>query len=231
MPVTRDIAGLVERQLRNWELGRDQALKQARSRDRTVEHFVAISRAVGAGGNTVGARLGERLGWPVFNGEILRIMAGDDSVRRRLYERLDEHDTTWLESVLRWALGEEIRRDDYFHKLTRTVLALARQGHAIFVGRAADLILPQDRGLRVRLCAPLDVRVRAYAELHKLDPRIARARVQQIDREREQFVRRHFGVHADDVLRFDMTLNTGLLSHGEAVEIIQATLRVKKIVD
>ncbi len=151
-----EVAKIVEKQMRNWELSRAQRVPpQPYAPPCDVCDFVCISRAVGSGGSQVATLLGEQLGWPMFDREILQVMARDDKVRTRLFEHLDERDVGWLEDAVRWLIRGASRPEDYFHRLTETILALARQGRAVFLGRGADLILPRDRGLRVRIIASI----------------------------------------------------------------------------
>lgn len=220
------IAAAVERQMRNWELSRLQRLaaeKTPEKRDEVAE-FVTISRRVGSTGGLISQMLGKRLGWPVFDREILQHMAGDDDVRTRLYEKMDERDTSWIESALRWLLQGEFRKEDYFVRLSETVLALARQGPAIFLGRGADLVLPRERGLRVRLIASEETRVAAYAQQHGLDEKAARAEMRRIDADREIFIRNHFDIDPDEPTRFDMLLNLDRFSTEDVLELIATAL-------
>ncbi len=228
MPADSTVAKLVEKQMRNWEIARQQRLDvEDRRREKEVEDFMTISRAVGSRGTEVAQRLAERLGWPLFDKEILQHMAGDDHVRARLYEKMDERDTGWLESVLRWVLQGEFRKEDYFHRLSEAVLALARQGPAIFLGRGADLILPQKRGLRVRLVAREEDRIREYARQNQCAEDAARAQIARIEHERAEFVRRFFGKAKADPTRFDLLINLGRVSQNDAVELILTALRLR----
>jgi len=230
VPADSDISKLVEKQMRNWEITQQQRLEiEKRGAEKEVEDFVTISRAVGSRGTEVARRLAQRLGWPLFDKEILQHMAGDDQVRARLYEEMDERDTSWLESVLRWLLKGEFRKEDYFHRLSETVLAIARQGPAIFLGRGVDFILPQDRGLRVRFLAPEESRVREYARQNQCDEKVARGRIARIEHERSEFIRRFFGKTKADPLRFDLILNLGRVSQDDAVELIVTALRLRGV--
>ncbi len=231
MPEDPGIARLVEQQLRNWEIARQQRLAQEKDKQRrAVKEFVTISRPVGTGGAEVARGLAERLGWPLFDREILSHMAQNDQVRAQIYAHMEERDITWIDALLSWVLHGEARRDDYVRRLTETILALARQGPGIFLGRGADLILPQDHGLRVRLEAPLDQRIHRYAELNKVDLRVARMQVPRIDHERAAFFRKHFHREADDNSRFDLVLNLGRMSRSEAVELILAALKTRGLI-
>ncbi len=223
-----DLAKIVERQMRNWELARAQRLEvQPEAEDADVMDFVAISRSVGSGGGAVAAALGEKLNWPVFDREILQAMAGDDQIRARLYEQMDERDTTWLESSLRWLIQGEFRKEDYYHRLSETMLALARRGPAVFLGRAADLILPASRGLRVRITASEERRGEELAGRLNVTPALARAEVERIDRERAEFRRNRYGKSANAMERFDLMVNMDAFTVDQAVELIHSALRMR----
>ena len=216
----RGLERLVERQMRNWELARAQRLTVPKEQRADVEDFIAISRLVGAGGRELASRLGELLGWPVFDKELLGAMAGDDAMREHIYSSMDERDMSWSEETLRSIVQPEFVKNDYFHRLTQTVLSIARQGHAVFLGRAIDLILPQNRGLRVRLTAPTERRVKAYAAAGGLNDAEALQELTRIDHERAEFVRRHFQIDPVDATRADLTINLERLSVADAVELI-----------
>ena len=226
-----DLAKIVEKQMRNWELSRSQRHEPKPTESaREVEDFVTISRMVGAGGRQTAMQLGERLDWPVFDREILQTMAGDDQVRTRLYEWLDERDLGWIEDTLRWLLEGEFRKDDYFRRLSETVLAIARQGRAIFLGRGADLLLPRERGLRVHLVASREVCVHRLAQRNKISDALASAEVDRIQRERTDFVRGQFGTTAAEITRHDLMLNTERFTTPEVVELICHSLRVRGVI-
>lgn len=214
------IARMVEKQMRNWELAKAQRLNVPEPHRAEVEDFIAVSRTVGAGGKSVSTLLGSALGWPVFDKEILQAMARDDAIRREIYASMDERDIGWHEETLRALVEPEFVKNDYFHRLTETVLSIARQGHAVFVGRGADLILPRHIGFRARLVAPLEIRVRNYADRYNVSLEQAREDVPRIDRERAEFVRRHFKVELDDPLRCDLAINLSRFSFAQAAELI-----------
>lgn len=226
-----DLAKLVEKQMRNWELSRSQRHEPQPSEPaRQVEDFVTVSRMVGAGGRQTATQLGERLGWPVFDREILQTMAGDDQVRTRLYEWLDERDLGWIEDTLGWLLGGEFRKDEYFHRLSETVLAIARQGRAIFLGRGADLMLPRRRGLRVHLVASRKACVHRLAQRNNISDALANAEVDRIGRDRTDFTRSHFGRAAAEPTRYDLVLNTDRFTIPEVVELICHALRGRGVI-
>ncbi len=115
----------VERRLRNWALAGQQNWISAPADTKSqATPFVTISRTTGAAGSEVAHVLGTRLDWPVYDREILQAMAGDDDARARLYEQIDERDASWVEETLHWMLRGEVPKEDYFYRLTETVLAI-----------------------------------------------------------------------------------------------------------
>lgn len=219
------IHSVVERQMRNWELARQQEPPGEPAKEEQVKPFVAFSRSAGSAGGEVAAMVAQETGWPLFDRAILQFMADDDAVRTRLYRSLDERDTSYLQESLRVFFGGDLDRNDYFHRLTATVLALARKGNAIFVGRGADLILPRELGLRVRLIDLPGPCAKRYAEEHGIDPVRASRDLNRLTQERNQFVRHHFKVDPNAADRFDLTLNLSALSVVEAAEVVLGLLR------
>jgi len=215
-------AKLIDQQLGNWELTRRQRKMTVRPQpvQAEVEDFICLSRMVGVDVYPIAAALGERLGWPVFGRELLDAMAGDDIIRQRIYESMDERDLNWWEESLRSVLDRGFVRNDYFCRLCETVLSLARQSSSIFVGRGTDLILPQQQGLRVRLIASLEHRIENHARRSGLDPFRARQEVDHIDRQRTEFFRHRFRIEASDPVRHDLILNLERWTPEEAVDLI-----------
>lgn len=217
-----EISRVVEKQMRNWELARAQH-RQVSSEKRILD-FIALSRCEGSRGREVAEMLARRLSWPLFDRQILQVMAGDDAIRARLYSSMDERDMSWCEETFRAIMQTEFQKNDYFHRLTETVLCLARKGPGVFVGRAADMILPRDRGLRIRIVAPHEMCVQHYAEEHDVTPDEARYEIDRIEQERDAFVRHHFHVEPDDQTRYDLIINEERLSLEQIVGLIAWTL-------
>src|SRR6516164_5144872 len=61
---------------------------------------IAISREAGANGSAVGRLLGERLGWPVYDYELIERIASEMGLRSTLLESVDEKRMSWLEECV-----------------------------------------------------------------------------------------------------------------------------------
>jgi len=183
----------------------------------------------GGGGGYLANLLGARLNWPVFDRQILKAMADGDDVRTRLYQSMDERKLGFFEESLRSLMKGGVRRNEYFRHLTRTVLCLNCQGPAIFVGRAADLILPRSKGLRVKVVSSLDRRIRSFAEQTGLSSSESAGQVDRIDRERADFIRKYFNVEVNEPTRFDLLINVERFSTEQSAELILSALDLRGI--
>lgn len=219
---------VVERQLRNWEIQREQDPTPKAKLPLKVHPYVAISREAGSGAMEIAQLLSTRLGWPLFDKEILEHMSADDAVRKRMYRLMDERDEKWLDDILRpLTLGALALRNDYFRRLRAAVGTIAAHESAIVLGRGAGLLLPPDAGLHVRFVAPRDVRAARLARRHGLDVTEAARLADQTDKGRLHFLEAHFGPEPHRAERFDLTINTARLDSNQAVEVIVAALKTK----
>ena len=190
--------------------------------------YLLISREKGAGGNTVAQLVGRRLGWQVFDDEIVDEIAQKAHVRRQLIESLDERDQATIQDIIGQLLNpQEIGTSGYLVYLKQIVLTLGHQGDVVIVGHAARYILPGQFGLSVRMVAPIEARIRRIADKARLSLDAARVEVERIDHERVKLVRRHFGHNVADPLSHDLTINTAEMNVEAAAEVVITALQRK----
>jgi hypothetical protein len=209
------LARFIERQMRNWELGRTHGGAPPAEPSQAIQFFIAVSRELGSEGEKVAESVAECLGWPKYDREILNYMSENEEVRRRLYDLMDERERTWMQQMLDLLepLGPDaaLAREGYFGLLKQAVIAIAGKQRAVFVGRGAGFVLPRSRGLSVRIVAPLKDRIKHVMEYESLDERAARRRIEEVESQRAEFLVRHFGHRPYDPRRYDMVLNAGCL--------------------
>jgi len=114
------------------------------------------------------------------------------------------------------------QREHTINMMNRVVLALARQGNLVIVGRGSYLVLDKYADvLNVRIQAPLQVRVKRELEKNKTaDARETEARVKDDDRIREQFIVTAYGTHWENAKPFDLVINTAKIPSDLACEWI-----------
>ena len=187
---------------------------------------IALSREVGARGTTVAREVGERLGWPVYDHEILERLACEMKLHpRRLLDLDEKHANLLTEFIASFSTGPVVSETAYVQHLIKAVLALGAQGGCVIVGRGAPHLLPPETTLRVRLLADRDDRIGVMSQRLGI-PRPEAARyVEKKDRERDLFVKHHFHKDTADPRLYDLVLNSTRFSVGECADLILEALR------
>jgi cytidylate kinase len=182
---------------------------------------IAISREAGAGGAVIAQEIGRRLGWPVYDRELLQQIAEEMGLHTRLLESVDEKRGSLLrEWVEAFAAVPAVHKGAYVHRLVKTLLSLAAHGKCVIVGRAAAQVLPAETTLRVRLVGSPEARAKSAAQRLGLSPEEASKWTSATDQERLEFVRQHFHRDAADPRHYDVVLNSSRFAVGECAELI-----------
>ena len=232
-----DVEDMVRKQIavfRASDLRSDHERRAGRGKEGNLSYgpYLLISREKGAGGGAVGRLVGERMGWRVFNRTLIDAIAEKAQVRRELIESLDERDRKTIQDAVRRLFDPQpIGTDDYMIFLQEVLHTLGHQGDVVIVGRGVQFVLPSKFGLRVRLTAPVDVRIWRIARDESISTEDARIIVERTDRERTTLARRHFDKDPCDPLLHDVTINTAELSFEAAVEIVITALKAKLAVE
>jgi cytidylate kinase len=194
---------------------------QARLSEESPALTIAISRQVGAGGTSIAAAVGERLGWPVYDNALVEQIAREMRLRTKLVESVDERRTSWLtDSALSFSQMPLISASAYLRHLIQTVLSLGAHGSCVIVGRGATHILPPSTTLRVRLVAGREDRITVLARELGVPRAEAEAGLDKLEHERVAFVKDHFRKDPCDPLHFDLVLNSSSFSYSECADLI-----------
>jgi Cytidylate kinase-like family len=228
-----DIEDVVRKQIalyRAYDIRADREQRSGRGKEGKLSYgpYLLISREKGAGGSAVAQLAGKRLGWQVFDKEIVDAIAERAKVRRELIESLDERDRATIQDAIGELLHPQpIGTPGYSANLHEVLLTLGHQGDVVIVGRGAQYVLPSQFGLRVWMVAPVEVRVRRIASRENLSLKAARGEVERSDRDRTTLARRQYGQDARDPLNEDVTVNTAELTVEAATEVVVTALQRK----
>jgi cytidylate kinase len=188
---------------------------------------IAISRQAGAGGAAIARAVGDLLGWPVYDQELLMLIAKEKGLHTQLLEHLDERYVSWIEEIAASFTSQSAGLEaTYLKELLALLAALGKAGHGVIVGRAAAHLLHLESTLRVRMVAPRPVRVANTEKRLGIARAEAERWVDKTDKERENFVKYHFRKDPADVLAYDLILNSGRYSTGECAAIIVQAARL-----
>lgn len=167
--------------------------------------IITVEREYGSGGAIIARTLAERLGWKLWDeqltAEIARVANVDAMAARRCDERVDPFLYRLFKVYARGsyeralAMGESHVFDtdcmvDMLHKVIEDV---ASRGNCVIVGRGSPYILRNHPdAFHVFVYAPVDEKVRRIQTLGKTQKEALQL-VQDIDRERAEFIHHYFG--------------------------------------
>ena len=215
--------------LRAAAYARPNELRDAPSR--AIPAFsIALSREAGIDADAVAREVGRRLGWQVWDHELLVAIAERLHSRTSDVAPVDETHISWLQESLESFLETHtVSQIAYIHQLVQILVELGEHGECVIVGRGAAQMLPADTTLRVHLIAPLKERVAAMSQRlgGGAANRVAR-KLEQIDRDRTRFVKDYFHRDPTDLSNFDLVLNMSRLSTEDCGEIIIDALHAEQ---
>ncbi len=189
---------------------------------------IALSREAGARGSTIARRVGRKLGWQVYDQELLEYMAQDAIVSQGVLDAPPATPADWVEASLQRLIHEgTLNEHPSMVNLSRVVLALGAQGQAVLIGRGAGCLLPRDTTLNVRIVAPLHERIAYMGQWLRLTVEEAAERVRLRDERRTEFIANNFHRDPADVHQYDLVLNSSLLGEDACAELIAQAARAR----
>jgi cytidylate kinase len=196
------------------------------AKTRGQEVTIAVTRETGAQGRSVASVVGQELGWPVYDHELLEQIARDMKLRVAVLERVDERQRSWLlDSMEALGSGPALSEGGYVHHLKEVLFSLAKKGGCVIVGRGAALVLPAATTLRVRLIADRDDRIEVIRKSRGMSREAAARYVDRTDADRIRFNREHFFKNPADSGNYDLILSTSRFTLTECSALIISALR------
>lgn len=190
--------------------------------------IINIGRQFGSGGKAVADKIGEILGIPVYDNELLTKAAQDFGFTEELFRNRDEKKRSLtLSSIFSSSIfggGSYLTDDSALFKMqAQTIRNIAEKGSAVIVGRAADYILrDMDCCLDVFLTSPLSVRAERVAERMGMPVEKAEEFIVKKEKERESFYNCFTFGNWGVASTYDLCVDTSLLGvEGTAKFIIE----------
>jgi cytidylate kinase len=191
---------------------------------------IALSREAGANGAEIARVIGERLGWAVYDRELLQEVAGAMGLRAGLLESVDERRQSWVQECLEaFGAAPTVSAGGYVRHLLETLLSLAAHGECVIVGRGAAQVLPAATTLRVRIVGRLEDRIEVIRQRLGIAPKEAARWVEKTDAERVRFVKDHFHKDPTDPRQYDLVLNGSRFSVTACAELVIEALRQLRV--
>jgi cytidylate kinase len=194
-----------------------------------VDRFtITLSREAGTPAAEIARLVGERLGWPVYDRELPAYVARELHVSLSAVEEIDERGQSWLlECLEAFRSRSELSEGRYFRCLLVVIRTLGAQGRSVLVGHGAEHILSPRSTLRVRLIGEREDRISAFSRHFHLDRHTAARQVEEINRQRDRFIREHFHADPAKARHYDLVLNTSQWSPADCADFVVQALHHK----
>jgi cytidylate kinase len=179
---------------------------------------LAVTREIGSLGTHIAQEGAGRLGYDFVRQEIIAEAA-------RLYEADPGTLVATVEARPRMLEERKATARRHFAFVAAEVMNVALKDNVVILGRWSTLLLRGiDHVLRVRVCAPLEVRAHRLAERSGVSAEEAARRIQRSDDGIRARIQQFFDVAWDDPRLYDVTLSTERMSVEDAVGVLVYTL-------
>jgi CMP/dCMP kinase len=200
--------------------------------------IITISRMYGSGGSDIAARVAQRLGWSLLDNafvdavaERLGIPASEVQAREErtpsLVERLASALAVASPEILPPPTEQLPPSEERLAQVTRRIIeeAMAR-GNAVLVGRGAQSVLGQRADVLHVFCyAPRDALARRVAERRNVSLAEAEKIVDEINKQRDQYVRTTFKRSWKAHENYHLCVNTEWLGIDKSADLVVAAAR------
>lgn len=190
---------------------------------------IALSRETSSGGRLIGQLAAKKLHMKFYDKELVNLIAKNTKKRQEIVEALDEKSKSLIENIIDDLRSWEniLPEMTYFKQLCRTVLALTEKNPVVFVGRGVNFIIPAERCFRVRVIAPLYIRIQNTIKYEHKNPQKAKETIRQIHFDRKDFTQKYFRKDISNANYYDLVINTEYFSIPQAVNIVVKGYREK----
>ena len=196
--------------------------------------IITVSRMFGSGGSEVAERVARALEWHLYDNDVVdevarRLGVSSEEVSAReervpsLPERIASAMALGMPEVMPTVADLAMQpSDERIHDVTRRVLEEAvLAGPAVLVGRGAQAMLASRAdALHVFCYAPAEALVSYAVTNLGVSPDDAARVVEENNRQREQFVKRHWKRNWRDVANYHLCVNTAWLGLDGAADLI-----------
>src|SRR5439155_509624 len=184
---------------------------------------ITITRQYASGGSEVARLVAAALGWDVIDNEFVDEVARRAGLPPDAVAQREERAPGLLERLARTlAAGSP----EMFIATAGVPRVEPDEAGIVLVGRGAQAVLAQrPDALHAYVVAPKPWRMKHAVERLGVNPAEVEKVVDETDRQRDHYVKTYYGRHRQDVVNYDMVVNTGKLGMDGAAALVAAEAR------
>ena len=197
---------------------------------------ITIGRQFGSGGKEIGVRVGELLGFRVYDKELLLLAAQKNGINPDALRRVEEKATNSLLYTL--AMGSSLYgarnfgidvpiNDQLFITQTDIIKKAAQEENCVFVGRCADYVLRNHKHhISVFVYADKEARIARICAERGIDRDEALALIGKTDKSRTNYYNFYTGRKWGRAENYHLTIDSTLLGVEGAAQAIAHIARL-----
>lgn len=163
----------------------------------------------------------EKCAWSIFDKNLVERVLEEHKLPKEIAKYMPEDRVSAIQDAVEEMLGLHPSSRTLLTKTNETIRHLAKLGHVILIGRAANIITRDMRSVfHVRLVAPLEQRIERIMAQNQLTHKDAREFVHKGDLGRMRYLKDHFHSDINDSLQYDLVINMARLPHREVAHLI-----------
>ena len=191
------------------------------------QYVVTISRQFGSMGRTIAQLMAWDLGVNFYDRDIVEETAKRMGLPISVISAKEENaNSVYFKRQYPLGMGLSNMQDEIFSIQKNIIEDLAKTESCIIVGRCADSILADmENRLSVYIYAPYEKRFANCTKILKMEEKVARRMIREVDRSRELYHRRYCPEYTDPFSNRDLLIDSSRFGIEKTAEMLSEIVR------
>jgi len=191
------------------------------------QYVVTISRQFGSMGRTIAQLMAWDLGVNFYERDIVEETAKRMGLPISVISAKEENaNSVYFKRQYPLGMGLSNMQDEIFSIQKNIIEDLAKKESCIIVGRCADSILADmENRLSVYIYAPYEKRFANCTKILKMEEKVARRMIREVDRSRELYHRRYCPEYTDPFSNRDLLIDSSRFGIEKTAEMLSEIVR------
>ncbi|MCX4339083.1 MAG: cytidylate kinase-like family protein [Lachnospiraceae bacterium] len=204
--------------MRNVETAGENGMKQ---------YVITISRQFGSMGRTIAKQMAEALDINFYDRDIVEETAKRMGLPVSMISAKEENaNSIYFKRQYPLGMGVSNMQDEIFSIQKNIIEDLAKKESCIIVGRCAESILADaENRFNIYIYAPYEKRLKNCTEILKMEEKVARKMIREVDRSRELYHRRYCPEYQDVFSNRDLMVDSSRFGIEKTARILTGLAR------
>lgn len=170
---------------------------------------ITIGREHGSGGRLIAQKVAEKLGIPLYDKKLIRMIAEDSGLSENYVESAEKKRTSSFLYNIYFDSNNLPIDDQLFITQSNIIKQVAQEGPCVIVGRCGDYVLrDRDDCLKVFIYAPAEERMERVTNVYGEKTNDAKKYIEKYDRQRASYYNRFTEAKWGDPHNYHLMLNS-----------------------